>query len=215
MVEKTVMRSSSSLKVVWVILFWLLAFIVFINLNQSGDDTKSNHAGHGDHKNVFESGALLPVGLSEIFSVELVYRGNLYLLEKDEAGHWFYHAHGATNGVLESHEHVATPDENETISVSLMGLENARVERRLKTTEKDEYGVTKPSLISLLYGWDKARPISQFAFGDLATDRLSRYIHLVGSDQVATIANYQYTNLIELVEKIQKINQEASREISK
>ncbi len=215
MVEKTVMRSSSSLKVVWVILFWLLAFIVFINLNQSGDDTKGNHADHGDHKNVFESGALLPVGLSEIFSVELVYRGNLYLLEKDEAGHWFYHAHGATNGVLESHEHVATLDENETISVSLMGLENARVERRLKTTEKDEYGVTKPSLISLLYGWDRARPISQFAFGDLATDHLSRYIHLVGSDQVATIANYQYTNLIELVEKIQKINQEASQEISK
>jgi hypothetical protein len=188
------MNSNKSLKLVWLVLITLVTLITVINLETAGD---VSHAGHGDHENVFESGALLPVGLSDIFSVELVYRGNLYLLEKDEAGHWFYHAHGATNGVLESHEHVATPDENETISVSLMGLENARVERRLKTTEKDEYGVTKPSLISLLYGWDKARPISQFAFGDLATDRLSRYIHLVGSDQVATIANYQYTNLIE------------------
>ena len=81
------MRSNLTLKVVWVILLWLIAFIVFINLNQSGEETKDNHAGHGDHKNVFESGALLPVGLSEIFSVELVYQGNLYLLEKDEAGH--------------------------------------------------------------------------------------------------------------------------------
>ncbi len=209
------MRSNSTLKIVWVILFWLIAFIVFINLNQSGDNAAGSHAGHGDHKNIFESGALLPVGLSEIYSVELVYQGDLYLLEKDDSGHWFYHAHGTTNGVLASHEHVATPDENETIAVSLMGLENARVERRLKTREKDEYGVTKPSLISLLYGWDKSRPVSQFAFGDLATDRLSRYIHLVGSDQVAMIADYQYTNLIELVEKIQTINREANQEISK
>lgn len=209
------MRSNSNLKVVWVVLFWLVAFIAFINLNQNSDEATGSHAGHSDHKNIFESGALLPVGLSEIFSVELVFQGNLYLLEKDDSGRWYYHTHGTTNGVLASHEHVATPNENEAIAVSLMGLENARVERRLKTKEKDEYGVTRPSLISLLYGWDKSRPISQFAFGDLATDGLSRYIHLVGSDQVAMIADYQYANLIELVEKIETINGEANREISK
>ncbi|MDA0237220.1 MAG: hypothetical protein O3B03_01775 [Proteobacteria bacterium] len=207
------MSSNSSVKIVWIILLWLIALIVVLNLNQDGSN--DNHSGHGGHKNVFESGALLPVELSEILSVELVYQGDSYLLEKDKSGHWFYHVHGATNGVLDSHEHTATPDENETISISLMGLENARVERRLKTREKDEYGVTKPSLISILYGWDKSRPISQFAFGDLATDHLSRYIHLVGSDQVATIANYQYTSLIELVEKLQKINREASQKTSR
>jgi hypothetical protein len=65
-----------------------------------------------------------------------------------------------------------------------------------------------------LYGQDKIRPLSQFAFGDLATDRLSRYIHLIGSDQVATIADYQYENLINLVEKIKTINSEATQEIS-
>ena len=88
------------------------------------------------------------------------------------------------------------------------------MERRLKTIERDIYGVTKPALISLVYGKDKSKPISQFAFGELATDNLSRYVHLVGSDQVATIADYQYTNLIELIEKIKNINLEASQAIS-
>ena len=205
------MNSNKSLKVVWLILITLVTLITVINLETAGD---VSHAGHGGHDNVFESGALLPVKLSDIYAVELVYQGDLFLIEKDEAGHWFYHAHGATNGVLESHEHRATPNENETISISLIGLENARVERRLKTKEKDAYGVTKPTLISLLYGQDKIRPLSQFAFGDLATDHLSRYIHLIGSDQVATIADYQYENLINLVEKIKTINSEATQEIS-
>ena len=205
------MNSNKSLKVVWLVLITLVTLITVINLETAGD---VSHAGHGGHDNVFESGALLPVKLSDIYAVELVYQGDLFLIEKDEAGHWFYHAHGATNGVLVSHEHQATPNENETISISLIGLENARVERRLKTKEKDAYGVTKPTLISLLYGQDKIRPLSQFAFGDLATDRLSRYIHLIGSNQVATIADYQYENLINLVEKIKTINSQATQEIS-
>ena len=205
------MKSNKSLKIVWLILIALIALITVINL-ETVEDT--NHSGHGGHDNVFESGALLPVKLSDIYAVEFVYQGDLFLLEKDQAGHWFYHAHGATNGVLESHEHLATPNENETISISLIGLENARVERRLKTQEKDEYGVTKPKLISLLYGQDKIRPLSQFAFGDLATDHLSRYIHLIGSNQVATIADYQYANLINLLEKIKTINSEATQEIT-
>ena len=205
------MNSNKSLKFVWIILIALVAFITVINSNSDDHD---GHSEHDDHENVFKSGSLLPVKLSDIFAVELVHQGDLFLLEKDESGHWFYHTHGATNGILKSHEHVATPTENEAISISLMGLENVRVERRLETTEKDEYGVTKPALISLVYGQDKSRPISQFAFGYLATDHLSRYVHLVGSDQVATIADYKYTNLIELIEKIKNINLEASQAIS-
>ena len=196
---------------IWVIFVLLAGFIVYLNLaDESGHDGHDEH-GHG---NVFQSGSLLPVKLSDIYAVEIGYQGNLYLIEKDTSGNWFYHAHAATDGILKSHEHAATPDENETISIALMGLENARVERRLETTEKDEYGVLKPSMICLVYGENRTTPISQFSFGDLATDNLSRYIHLVGSDQVATIADYQYTNLIDLVGSIQEINNSATQSLS-
>ena len=208
------MSSNKSLKFVWIILLALLAYIVIGNLHSDDDhEDHDGHSEHGEHENVFESGSLLPVKLSDIFAVELVHQGGLFLLEKDKSGHWFYHTHGAINGVIQSHEHVATPTENEAISISLLGLENARVERRLKTIERDIYGVTKPALISLVYGKDKSKPISQFAFGELATDNLSRYVHLVGTDQVATIADYQYKNLIELIEKIQTINLNASESV--
>jgi len=67
----------------------------------------------------------------------------------------------------------------------------------------------------LVYGQDRNTPISQFAFGDVAPDNLSRYIHLVGSDQVATIADYQYSNLIELVTKIKDLNAAAEEAVAK
>jgi hypothetical protein len=39
----------------------------------------------------------------------------------------------------------------------------------------------------------------QYAVGDVAPDGLSRYVLPVGSAKVFTIANYQITNLLDLV----------------
>ena len=75
------MNSNKSLKVVWLVLITLVTLITVINLETAGD---VSHAGHGGHDNVFESGALLPVKLSDIYAVELVYQGDLFLIEKDE-----------------------------------------------------------------------------------------------------------------------------------
>ena len=74
------MNSNKSLKFVWIILIALVAFITVINSNSDDHD---GHSEHDDHENVFKSGSLLPVKLSDIFAVELVHQGDLFLLEKD------------------------------------------------------------------------------------------------------------------------------------
>jgi len=204
------MKQKKGTSLIWITFICLVGFIGYLKL-----DGEHDHSGHDEHDNVFESGTLLPVRLTDIYALEIGFEGNLYLIEKDDLGKWFYHAHAANEGILNEHEHVATPAEDEMIAIALMGLENARVERRLKTQQKDEYGVLKPSMIALVYGQDRNTPISQFAFGDVAPDNLSRYIHLVGSDQVATIADYQYSNLIELVTKIKDLNAAAAEAVAK
>lgn len=211
--ETTVVKRGQNVRIVWLILLGLISVVLYLNISQK-QNNHANHAGHAEHKNVFQSGKLLSISLNEIRSIELGYSGGLYLIERDELGNWFYHAHGASDGVLQSHEHVATPEENEAIGIALIGLENARVERRLRTKLKDEYGVIRPSLITLVYAENPNQPISQYAFGDLAPDGLSRYVHLVGSEQIATIADYQYENLIGLIAKIEALNEDAQNTIS-
>jgi hypothetical protein len=59
--------------------------------------------------------------------------------------------------------------------------------------------VTVPSMLILLYIPGQMEPAARYAVGDIATDTHSRYIQRLGSPEVMTIANYQITNLQQLI----------------
>ena len=146
--------------------------------------------------------SLLPLKLDAISAVEVAYEGNLYRFERDEAGTWFYHAHGVNTGIQAQHGHVADPVQATEIDTRLAGLGRARMERKLDPKNKEQYGVTRPQMLILVYIKESSEPLSQYAVGDLAPDKLSRYVMLVDTGDVVTIANYQIQNLIDLISEV-------------
>jgi len=145
--------------------------------------------------------SLLPVLIEGISAVEIAYEGALYRFERDQTGTWFYHAHGIS-GVLAEHGHVADPAQAELIATRLAGLGRARIERWLDSNDREQFGVTRPQLLLLVHGANLTKPIAQYAFGDVAPDKLSRYVLLVDTAEVVTVANYQAQNLIDLVRAV-------------
>jgi hypothetical protein len=146
--------------------------------------------------------SLLPLRLKAISAVEVAYEGNLYRFERDEAGTWFYHAHGVNTGIQAQHGHVADPAQAAEIGKRLGALGRAVKERKLDSDDKERYGVTRPQMLILVYIPESTEPLAQYAVGDVAPDKLSRYVMLVDTGDVVTIANYQVQNLIELIEAV-------------
>ena len=149
--------------------------------------------------------SLLPLPIENIAALEIGYQGNLHRFDRDSQGTWFYHAHGGSTGVMTEHGHVADVEAGDAIAKFLVGLNNARIERFLETDEKSAYGVINPSLILLAYKDAEGSPLAQYAFGDQAPDGLSRYVLIVGRDDVVLIADYQHKNLIDLVDAAQSM----------
>ena len=146
--------------------------------------------------------SLLPVKLEGISAIEIAVGGNLYRFERDQAGAWFYHAHGVNTGIQAQHGHVADTAQAETIGTKLGGLGRAHKERKVDSNLKERYGVTQPQMLILVYVADSTKPLAQYAVGDVAPDKLSRYVLLVDTGEVVTIANYQIQNLLDLIEAV-------------
>ncbi len=190
-------RSNKKLLSVW----GILAVLVIVIASLKVSDWQEEKTAREDTLAAGER-SLLPVRLEGINAVEIAYEDSLYRFERDQAGTWFFHAHGVS-GVLAEHGHVADPAKGEIISTRLTGLGNARIERRLEDSkDKEQYGVTRPQLLLLVYGTNPTKPLAQYAFGDTAPDKLSRYVLLVDSAEVVTVADYQAQNLIELIREI-------------
>ena len=78
---------------------------------------------------------------------------------------------------------------------------SARREREFRLDPaQNTFGVTTPGMVVLAYRPNETQPMAQFAVGDLAPDGVSRYVLLVGSDHVVSLADYQVENLSKLVE---------------
>jgi hypothetical protein len=186
-------RRRSKLIVIWLVLGVLAVAIGYLKYSDWKEDQSTQATMAADER------SLLPLKLEAISAVEVAYDGNLYRFERDQAGTWFYHAHGVNTGIQAQHGHVADPAQAEEIQTRLGGLGRARMERKLDPNNKEEYGVTRPQMLILVYIVESAKPLAQYAVGDLAPDKLSRYVMLVDTGDVVTIANYQIQNLIDLI----------------
>ena len=180
--------------VVWLLLASLVAGIALLEYrNRARLPEEVAEKIHG----VEGSRMLMPLPIEEIAVVEIGHAGTMHRFERDASGAWFYH--GVHAGAQVSHAHQTDPQQAEQIEKSFAALGRTRMERFLKLDLQNPYGVTSPVMVILVYRKGDAQPLAQYAVGDVAPDGLSRYVLQVGSASVVTIADYQITNLLDLI----------------
>lgn len=170
---------------VWLALFALLVLIALLEYEDSGQQT-------------VEDNVLLPLPVEELGAVELGHAGKLHRFERAADGGWFYHgAHAVSEP---AHAHKPDAASAQRFAAAFAALGRTRIERRLPyDRDSRQYGVAAPETILLIYKRGDARPVAQYAIGDVAPDTFSRYVHRVGSAEVVTIPDYQVQNLLALI----------------
>ena len=183
--------------VVWLVLASLVAGIALLEFrNRARLPEEVAEKIHG----VEGSRMLMPAPMAEIAAIELAHAGMMHRFERDATGAWFYH--GVHASAQTSHAHQTDPQQAQQIEKSFAALGRTRMERFFKLDVHNAYGVTSPEMVILVYRKGDAQPLAQYAVGEVAPDGLSRYVLRVGSTSVVTIANYQITNLLDLIQAV-------------
>lgn len=185
---------SVRLVAVWGVVLALAAAIVAIQLTDRARERREDAAPVSRDQRL-----LLPVALQEVGAVEVLHAGALHRFERDAAGAWLYHGAHAAAGTA-AHQHAADPARAARIDTALQAFGRTRIERTLTEPGLAPYGLAAPQMVILVYRPNEARPLLQVAVGDVAPDRLSRYVTVPGRADVLTIANYQIDNLLGLIE---------------
>jgi hypothetical protein len=186
---------SPRLIVVWSTLLLLIGAIVTIEMR---DRAASPSADGG---NVRDPRLLLPVPIEQVGAIEIAYNGAVHRFERDANGTWFYH--GAHVQAQAEHIHQVDPAMAARIAQAFAGFDHARMERYFPLLNGGkELGVATPQMVILAYRPKELQPLAQYAVGDVAPDKFSRYILPVGKPQVVTIANYQIANLTALIDAV-------------
>jgi len=180
---------------VWLVLLALVAVIGYLELA----DRAEQRAAAGDVENA-RARMLIPVPIEQVGAIELAYAAALHRFERDASGAWLYH--GAHTGAEGVHAHQADPASAQRIEQAFGVLGRALTERSFELHSGNGYGVTSPNMLILVYRPNEMQPLVQYAVGDLAPDKLSRYVHAVGSKRVVTIPNYQIDNLLGLIRAV-------------
>ena len=186
---------SPRLIVVWGMLLLLIGAIAAIELR---DRAAAPSAGSGP---VRDPRLLLPVSIEQVGAIEIAYGGAVHRFERDADGAWFYH--GAHAPAQAGHAHQIDPAMASADRQAFAGFDRARMERDFPLQDGGkELGVATPKMVILAYRPNELQPLAQYAVGDIAPDKFSRYVLPVGKPQVVTIANYQIDNLTGLIEAV-------------
>ena len=188
-------RYNWKLAAIWLVLAGLA---LVIGLLKYSDRSRSELRGMSQSR--VDERSLLPLPIEQLSVIEIAHSGAMHRFERDEAGAWFYHAHGVNTGVQAPHGHVADTVRADQIAYAFGALGRARIERELDSKDHGQYGVTRPDTLLLVYGDYGAAPVAQYAIGDIAPDTQSHYVLIVNRSQVVTIATYQIENLMNLIQ---------------
>jgi hypothetical protein len=147
---------------------------------------------------------LLPASIDRIWAIEIVIQGKLYRLERDSAGNWLLHT-GQHTHAGNTDTHIADPEKARVIATALASLDQTQIEavvaKQPGEAELDQYGLSRPEVIALMYARDSSSPLARLAIGNASGDGFSRYARLAGGD-VVTIAAYTATNLVQLLKAV-------------
>jgi hypothetical protein len=186
-------RGRRKLIAVWLV---LAALVIAIVLIEHHDRVASKTPDTGRDERL-----LLPVAVEDLGAVEVAHNGTLHRFERDANGAWFYHGVHSEN--QKQHAHNSDPASAAVIAKALFGLGNARMERQFPlNVQADEFGVTRPEMFIMVYRPKEIQPLSRYAVGIVAPDKVSRYVLPVGSTWVVTIADFQIDNLLNLIKAV-------------
>jgi len=148
---------------------------------------------------------LLPVSIDQVWAVELVVGGKLHRFERDGDGRWFLHVgqHSHANG---ANRHVADPAQAPLIEAALRGFGESQIETRAALhasgADLDRFGLSRPTLIALLYGRDNSTPLVRVEIGAPSADGFSRYARRGHTGEVVTVASYEPQGLVDLLHAV-------------
>ena len=135
-------------------------------------------------------------------AIELLHRGERVRFERDAAGDWFRHDAVDDKGSAQAGDHAHRVDAvaAERLGTAFSTFSRARVERSMPSdpTRLASYGLVNPALIVLIHDRD-GRALQTLEMGEVAPDRLSRYVLLPQTRSVHTIADYQASALLALL----------------
>lgn len=147
--------------------------------------------------------SLVPVSMTQVWAIEIVFAGKLSRLERDAAGNWFkhtgQHAHTADNSA-----HVADPLQAGIIDMAFRAFDTAAVETRVGPADPAQltkYGLALPTLIVLFYARDSSTPLTRLEFG-APSDSLDRYARLAPDGAVVTVAEFEVKRLTDLLKAV-------------
>ena len=182
------------LAVVWVVLAALVAAIVLIERSERATQANAPESARDERM-------LIPLAIEEVGAIEVAHNGILHRFERDTSGAWFYH--GVHTGNEQQHAHTSDPAAAARIATALAGFGRARMERQFPlNVQNDEFGVTRPQIFIMVYRPGEVQPLSRYAVGVVAPDKLSRYVLPVGSTHVVTIPEFHIENLLSLIEAV-------------
>jgi hypothetical protein len=103
------------------------------------------------------------------------------------------------------HAHRADPLVANTIVQAIAMFSRTRKEQPIPLEPgKDEFGVSRPDILIMIYRAGKTDPVGRFAVGTVSPDGYSRYILPVGAAEAVTIPEYQITNLMAMIDAVSK-----------
>lgn len=188
-------KISTRLWLVWLVLIGLVAAIAVVEYD--GNEAEKPAPG----TIMVDDRALLPELVERIGAIEVAYAGTVHRFGRDSASAWFYHGVHSSSGSV--HGHVADPVQAERIAKAFQIFARTRMERRFElNTKADEYGVVTPQIFIMVYRPNELQPLVRFAVGSVAPDGVSRYVLVVGTPLVVTIANYQIDLLLKLIDEL-------------
>ena len=160
--------------------------------------------GRDDHEDP-NAAATPPITVAEASwsALELLGPDGMTRFERDASGRWLVHgaAAGAAQpaGEAAPHAHRADPAAAERISLVFAAFARTRIERTLPAdpARLTAYGLDRPEWIVLIHGAE-GRPLATIEVGQLAPDRLSRYVRLPSDGRVLMLPNYQIEGLVAL-----------------
>jgi hypothetical protein len=140
----------------------------------------------------------LSLPLDDLAAVEILARSKSYRFERDATGAWLLHRHARGDDPNTLHQ--ADPAQSERIAQALASFARIPIEGSIAPSgHGDAYGLADPAVIIVLFAHDEARPPLSFTLGDLASDRLRRYLLMPDGREIVTIPDVEITELMDFV----------------
>jgi len=180
--------------------------MVFVGRDTNGiNEQRDGAQAHGD----FAPDSLLHMPPEQIAAVELIANGSRHRFERgDRKGRWSYHGHSHASQEKDGqnmHRHSGTTTNYASSKIAqavemFSRVKSDRVVANEAEVQRDRFGLTKPTMIAMVYSGLGLRPIVTLNIGNKTPDGLGRYVWVGEKRTIEIIPDFHLRNLLQLIE---------------